>query len=103
MKHGAFTSREDQILSECHRDRTAAELAGALGRSLSSTQSRLRHLGLRKRPSERPTTTRVTILFDDDLMPRIRGGAEAANLSMSAYVQELVRAGLPQKRKRKVA
>ncbi len=94
-----FSAKEDEYLRAHYADTETNALAAKLGRTLSSTQSRLRHLGLRKRDTDRPTTTRVTILFEDELMPRIRAGAEEAELSMSAYVQELVKAGLPKKKR----
>jgi len=100
-KPGApFTEREDEILKANYLEMDTAALAQTLGRTLSSTQSRLRHLGLRKRPTDRPTTDRMTVLFDTDLMPKIRAGADAAGLSMSGYVQELVKRGLQRKKKK---
>jgi hypothetical protein len=86
----AFQPAEDALLTAKYKEFGATALAKKLGRTLSSTQSRLRHLGLRKRDSGKPRQERVTILFDEALMPTIRANAQAANMSMSAYVQDRV-------------
>jgi len=100
MKPGtAFKPVEDAVLFANYKELDAATLAKRLGRTISSTNSRLRHLGLRKRDSNKPRQERVTILFDEALMPRIRAGALASEMSMSAYVQRLVRGGLPLQKK----
>jgi len=91
----AFTEREDSYLQKHHKLKTTAVMAAHLGRTVSSTQNRIRHLGLKKRAGgEAKPQTKVSQFFDDDLMPILDAGAAECNLSRSAYVQELVRVGL---------
>ncbi len=95
MKHGApFTEEEDDYLKQHYADTECVKLSLHLKRSVSSTQNRLRHLGLRKRQGEAKLQKKASIFFDMDLVPKILSGAQKAGLSMSAFVQELVRAGL---------
>src|SRR5258707_606744 len=99
----AFDPSEDQYLRRSYKKLTTAEMATELGRTPASVANRLHHLRLRRlalRKNEstmRPVQKRVTIFFDVDLMPAITAGARKAGLSMTAFVQELVRAGLRRK------
>ena len=108
MKHGApFTEEEDAFLRANYLGCDSGAMAGHLKRSLSSTQSRLRHLGLSKRKAKkqaagesvRPHQTRATILFDDDLMQPLRTQSADAGISMSAYVNQIVRKTIQKKSK----
>ncbi len=100
MRHGApFTEAEDKYLQKFYLEENCATLAHMLSRSVSSTQSRLRHLGLSKRKAKKqaagesvtPHQTRVTVLFDDDLVGPLRDQAKDVGRSMSAHVNEIVR------------
>ena len=100
MKHGApFTDEEDEYLRHEYQDLSCAALAAFLGRTVSSTQNRLRHLGLRKRKVDKPLQTKTSIFFDDDLMQTLRAQATDAGISMSAYVNQIVRKTIQKKSK----
>ncbi len=107
MRHGApFTADEDSYLNAYYLEKSCAELAQALKRTISATQSRLRHLGLSKRKAKKqaagesvaPHQTRVTVLFDDDLMPVIRDTAKSSGMSMSGLICDITRRALLRKR-----
>ncbi len=100
MKHGApFTDTEDEYLRLNFIDLDCATMAKNLKRTVSATRSRLLHLGLRKRKQDKPKQTRVTIFFEDSLMPLIKSSAQESDLSMSAFVQETVRKVVQKKSK----
>ena len=95
MNHGApFTAQEDEYLVENFREKETAELAAKLKRTISSTQNRLRHLNLRKRPSDKPLQEKFSIFLDVDLIKPIASFQARDGLSFSAKVQELVKIGL---------
>lgn len=58
------------------------------------------HMAKRTKKADKPAQTKISQFFDNELMPLIRAGASEADMSMTAYVQELVKAGLPKKVKR---
>ncbi len=89
-----FDAAEDATLKRLHKKLTVNQLAEKLERPAMSIQSRLRHLGLRKRDGEAKAQKRVTIFFDLDLLPAIKDGMKAAGLSLTAFVQECVRGAL---------
>lgn len=100
-----FTPQEDTFLrnnyvgTDERPGMTAQALADKLGRPVTSTMNRLRELRLKKKSLDKPVQKKVSQFFDLDLVPQIEAGAKAADLSFSAYVQELVRAGLKKKSK----
>lgn len=89
-----FSASEDSFLSENYEAMTAKDLAKALGRPLASTMNRLLHLNLKKKGKGRPAQTKVSQFIDNDLMPRIDRAAASAGVSRSAYINQLVRAGI---------
>jgi len=100
MKHSPpFTEAEDSILRQFYLAEDTATLAKQLGRTISSTQNRLRHLNLRKRGSSKPQQVKTSIFFDEDLMQTLRAQATDAGISMSAYVNQIVRKTIQKKSK----
>jgi len=100
MKHGApFTEEEDSYLREHYLGLACSEMADRLGRTNSSIQNRLCHLGLRKRKPGKALQTRHTIFLEAEIVPQLQRAAKDAGLSMSAYVQEIVRKTIQKKSK----
>ncbi len=94
MKYGApFTEREDAYLREHYKTMTSHAIAAKLKRPYAGIENRRRILGLLKRADAKakPIQAKTTVCFDNDLMHRIRMHAKLSALSMSAYVQEIVR------------
>lgn len=95
----AFTAAEDKYLQEHYLESTSADMAAKLKRPLASTQNRIRHLGLKKKPHAqgKPDQKKLSVFLEMGLYERVF--SNRGTLSVSGYIQELVRKGLPGKKR----